>query len=351
MESTEIERRNAEVLDEIETLTKLIGIAAIARKTETLISERDEMVRVEALDVGRSVPGPVEDDVRAAAGAAGLVGELPRQDRGAGPVPAHNGLDEAPVLGLRRGVGVPGRLAAAKGPDVGGVPAVVVPVVHEGDDELDATLLGGLDDVVEALETGGSRVDGRAGGGQVLEPDLVPAGDGRDVVEAPDAEDLEAGLLDVVHCKVDVGVRDAADGAPVAVGASEVLGHAVKAEACAARGDVGAGRRVAGARRGLSAGGRCGRSRASRGRDSGGSAGDTLRVPLMTVLANITRNASRRTGPVATAALSPGGLLSGGRASEGEETSNEGLHFVTMVVGSTGSDSIDRSPPPKASLL
>ena len=53
--------------------------------------------------------------------------------------------------------------------------------------------LGGLDDVVEALEAVRTRVDGGGIAGEGLEPDGAGAGRGRNVVEAPDAEDFETG--------------------------------------------------------------------------------------------------------------------------------------------------------------
>jgi hypothetical protein len=42
---------------------------------------------------------------------------------------------------------------------------VVAPVIHEVDDELNASLLSGRDNVVEALEAVGARVDRGAAGG------------------------------------------------------------------------------------------------------------------------------------------------------------------------------------------
>jgi len=83
---------------------------------------------------------------------------------------------------------------------------IVAPVIHEIDDELDTPLLSSRDDVVEALEPIGARVDRGAAGGQPLEPHGARPGSGRDVVEAPDAQDLQAGALHVVERLVDVGV-------------------------------------------------------------------------------------------------------------------------------------------------
>ena len=113
----------------------------------------------------------------------------------------------------------------------------------------------------------------------MLEPDLILAGDRSDVIEAPNAEDLKARLLDVVHGQVNIGVADAADRAPVAVGTSKVLGHPIDVEARAAHTRVGPGRRVAGAGERRDAGG----AEASRGRGASaleGSIGSELTVRI-----------------------------------------------------------------------
>lgn len=99
--------------------------------------------------------------------------------------------------------------------------AIVAPVVHEVNDQLHALRLGGRDDVVEALQPVRARVDRGPAGGQLLVPHGARAGGGRDVVEAPDAQDLQAGVLQVVEGRVDVGVvRQEPD--PVRVRACEV---------------------------------------------------------------------------------------------------------------------------------
>lgn len=106
---------------------------------------------------------------------------------------------------------------------------VVTPVIHKVDDELDALLLGGRDDVIEALEPVGARVDRGPAGGQLLEPDGARPGGRRDVVEAPDAQDLEARRLHVAERLVDVRVvRQEPD--PVRVRACEVSRLAVDFE-------------------------------------------------------------------------------------------------------------------------
>lgn len=190
VECGEIQSRDVQKGNKVSSLTVRVRIRSIAGKTEPFDTSGDQVVGVEALDVlGRGLC-PVVDDARVAAVAAGLVAELPGQDGGRVDKARDDGLDVGLVLGLRGGVGVPRRLAAAERVDVGLDAAVVVPLVDKGDHQLDAPGLGGRDDVVEALQAVGARVDGGAAGGQVLEVDGAVGGDRVDVVEAPDAQDL-----------------------------------------------------------------------------------------------------------------------------------------------------------------
>lgn len=85
------------------------------------------MVRIQRLDVGRRGLCPVVDDGGRAALAAGLVGQLPREDGGRGLVPVDHGLDVLEVLRLGRRVGVPAVVVASEGVDVGVDSAIVVP--------------------------------------------------------------------------------------------------------------------------------------------------------------------------------------------------------------------------------
>ena len=77
MKGTKVQSVYLEVGSEIEALAELVRIAAITSETEALISKRDEMVRVEALDKGRGFSSPFRDHVRVAAIAARFIGELP----------------------------------------------------------------------------------------------------------------------------------------------------------------------------------------------------------------------------------------------------------------------------------
>lgn len=72
----------------------------------------------------------------------------------------------------------------------------------------------------------------------MLEPGRAAAGDGVDVVEAPDTQDLETRRLDVVQEEINVGIAKAANTAIVAVCTSEILGHSVNPEASTTCGDV-----------------------------------------------------------------------------------------------------------------
>ena len=92
--------------------------------------------------------------------------------------------------------------------------AIVSPVVSQGDDELHAGLGGGVDDLVEGLD-----VHSRLAVVPLLEDDLGGAGTlvavlgkalgvvrGVLVVEAPGAEDLEAGVLGGGEALLDIGL-------------------------------------------------------------------------------------------------------------------------------------------------
>lgn len=106
---------------------------------------------------------------------------------------------------------------------------IITPVIHEINNQLNPPLLRGRNHVIEALQAVGAGVDRRPLGRQVLEIDRAAAGLCRDVVEAPDAQDLVTGLRELVQRLVDVGVvRQEAD--PVAVRPREVLGLAVDVE-------------------------------------------------------------------------------------------------------------------------
>lgn len=149
VEGAEVERLDGKVGGEVDALALLVGVRAVARAgVEALVAERDQVRAVERLDVRAGFAGPLGDDLGAAAVAARLIGELPREDRGAVLVAADDGLDVVPVLRLGCGVGVPGGLAAAVVFDVGVDSAIVVPVVHKVDDDLDAMGLGRGDNIV-----------------------------------------------------------------------------------------------------------------------------------------------------------------------------------------------------------
>lgn len=118
MKGGEVQGVDSEVRSEVEALAELVRVAAVALQAEALVAERDEVVRVEALDVRRRLGGPLRDDARGAPVAARLVGELPRQDRRRVGVPRHHGLHVGAVLLLRRGVGVEAVLGPAERPRV-----------------------------------------------------------------------------------------------------------------------------------------------------------------------------------------------------------------------------------------
>lgn len=90
-----------------------------------------------------------------------LIRQLPRKYRRGVTIPLHDRLNIRLIRRLHRITGIEIRLVgSAICAHVRGHTAVVGPVVDEVDDEFDAVLFGGGDDVVEALETVGASVDG-----------------------------------------------------------------------------------------------------------------------------------------------------------------------------------------------
>lgn len=231
MESAKIQILDAQILDKVHTLAGLIRIARRSRKSKTFIPKRNHVVAIQTANVSRDVRRPVVNDIGATCLAARLVRRLPSKDSGRLDVAADDSSDVGLVLRLRLSVGVPAFLRSTESSHVGRHAAVVAPVVDKIDDELDTALLGGLDDVVQALKAVGAGVDLRAGRGEELVLDGAGRGLPGDVVEAPDAQDLEAGG-DVVENGVDVAVvGEEAD--PVRVGTGEVPRFAIDGETCA----------------------------------------------------------------------------------------------------------------------
>lgn len=188
------------------------------------------MPLIQLLDVLARRLDPFVQHIGITALASGLVGQLPRKHRRRARIPRHHRLDIPPVRLLDVLVRVERimvRLAVRL--DIRVHPAIVVPVIHKVDDELDAVLLRRVHHIVQPLQSVRARVDGRF----PVRVHLVVHGprsrDRVDVVEAPDAQDLEPGLFHVVEDEVDVSVVGQ-EPDPVRVGAGEVAGFAVDAE-------------------------------------------------------------------------------------------------------------------------
>lgn len=208
------------------------------------------MVGIQRLDVGAGLGGPAVDNVRLASIAARLIAQLPSEDRRRVPVPGDNSLDIGLVHALDLLVGEPLGLAATVGIDIGVESAIIVPAVHERNDELDAVLLSGSNHVVETLKTVFAGVDGGSALGLVveLEVDRSGAGSGVHVVEAPNTQDLQSGLLQMIEHSINVCIVHL-EWEPVGVCAGEVLGLAVNRELHSIRlGEGPAARRARGCR-------------------------------------------------------------------------------------------------------
>lgn len=236
------------------------------------------MVGIQGLDVCRSRLRPVVDDGGRAALAAGLIGQLPREDGGGRLVPVDYGLDVLEVLRLGRRVGVPAVVIASEGVDVGVDSAIVVPgttsdrglegVFRGGTHQLLTKLMMSLMPFFSAEATTVSRRPRPFSPVLICEPDalrywnpirslafyrheleslrtlrtVVILGNRVHVVETPNTKDPESRSLEMTQDKVHVG-RVGEETAPVAVSAGVVLGHAVDAELGAdGLGKAGAGR-------------------------------------------------------------------------------------------------------------
>lgn len=192
---------------EITSLCESVRVRAVALEAEAFLARGDHVFAVERLDVRCRSLDPVGHHAEVAALAARLVGELPCEDGGRGTVAAHYGLDIRLILGLSFLAAVPLCVGADAGEvEVSSHAAVVSPIVDEVDDELDAMLLGALDNVVKTLEAIGAGVDLGFAVDEGLVVDGVRAWVRGHIVETPDAEDLQARAGQVRHDKVNIVV-------------------------------------------------------------------------------------------------------------------------------------------------
>ena len=199
----------------------------ISRGTQTFTGS-NHVVRIEGLDVGRSLGYPVSDNVGVAAGAARLISQLPRKDGRGSLVARDNSLDVRLAHALDLRIGVPSGLIATIGIDVGIHTTVIIPRVHKGNDKLDTVLLSSGDNVIKTLQTISTSVDGSSTGGLVveLEVDGTSRRDSVHIIETPNSQNLETGLLQVFEDGVNIRIVRL-EWQPVRVRSSEVLGLAI----------------------------------------------------------------------------------------------------------------------------
>lgn len=189
------------------SLVRIYQQFCISQRTQTFTGS-NHVVRIEGLDVGRSLGYPFGDDVGVAARAARLISQLPRKDSRGSLVARDNSLDVRLVHALDLRVGVPFGLAATIGIDVGIHATIIIPGIHEGNDKLDAVLLGSGDNVIKTLQTISTSVDGSSTGGLVveLEVDSASRRGGVHIVETPNSENFETGLLQVFEDGVNIRI-------------------------------------------------------------------------------------------------------------------------------------------------
>ena len=108
MESSVVERRDGEVLDEIDAFVAAISVGPVAlrRGEPPFVAQADHVPMIERLDVLADVRGPVVDDARIAGATAGFVGELPGENGARGFVAVDDELDVFLVGSLGGSVGV-----------------------------------------------------------------------------------------------------------------------------------------------------------------------------------------------------------------------------------------------------
>lgn len=202
----------------------------VISKTHTFTGG-DHVVGIERLDVGRSLGYPVGDDIGVATLAARLVAQLPRKDSRGILVARDDSLDIRLVHALDLLIGVPFRLGASIGSNIGFHATIVIPVIHKGNDQLNAVLLGGGDNVIKTLQTISAGVDGGSTGSLVveLEIDSSRAGDAVNVIETPGSKNLQTSLFQTLEDGVNIRIVGQ-EWQPIRVCASEVLGHAVNIE-------------------------------------------------------------------------------------------------------------------------
>lgn len=111
------------------------------------------MRRIQRFYVGTCLRSPVIDNGDVVAAAAGLVAEFPGENGVGVFVAGDDVLDVVAVGLLGCGVGIEGCGCAAEGICVGAYAGGVVPVVEEGEDELNAVFFCGGDGGVEAGDT------------------------------------------------------------------------------------------------------------------------------------------------------------------------------------------------------
>lgn len=145
---------------EITTLRELVRVRAVTVESKAFFAGGNHVLAVKRLDVSSRGLNPVGQDAQVAALATRLVGKLPGEDRGRRAVASDHSLDVGLVLSLSLLVDVPLRVGAdASEVEIGCHTAIVGPVVHKVDDQLDAVLLGALDHVVEALQAVSTSID------------------------------------------------------------------------------------------------------------------------------------------------------------------------------------------------
>lgn len=166
---------------------------------EALLSSGHHVIRIKTLDVLGRVFDPLEKLGVVAAFTARFIAELPTEDGRARLVALDKHLDVVTVCLLRAGVVIPRHSVAAESLEVHLDATIIIPVIDEWENELDAMSFSCRDCVVQSLKTVRAIVDVGPRLVQQLKPNLVWVGrfrrrDRTDISKSPNAGDLVANL-------------------------------------------------------------------------------------------------------------------------------------------------------------
>jgi len=165
MECAEVNGADGKIGIKVDSLASLVGVSRSAGLVvEALVTDGDEVVGIDGLDIRRNLFDPRRDGgsrasasaCSGAARASGLVRKLPSHDGGLVEIAGDKSFDIVLVGRLHGGISIEkvviGRVQDLL--DVNIHAAVVRPIVGQSNDESKAISLCSGDDVIEVAQTG-----------------------------------------------------------------------------------------------------------------------------------------------------------------------------------------------------